>query len=232
VTAPAGKGTPPPGTITITQDSTDSEASQQGTPISVHVDKDGDIKLSNQPTAPTAGPHIVGTLSPISVGGVTTLHVVDENGHTLDSDSSNVLWQGKVSSGIAFVNQRGQLTAMTTGSGTATALYQGRLLTFPVQVVASNAAIAPPRLTLEFAAAAAGAPLQNQLTVRLSTAAGAPIARATVIINCVGGTADDASVVTNPDGYATTTITWSDAATGSVSATTGTLPAVSLNRPQ
>jgi len=124
------------------------------------------------------------------------------------------------------------LTAMTTGSGTATALYQGRLLTFPVQVVASNAAIAPPRLTLEFAAAAAGAPLQNQLTVRLSTAAGAPIARATVIINCVGGTADDASVVTNPDGYATTTITWSDAATGSVSATTGTLPAVSLNRPQ
>jgi len=227
---PAAPGTQAPGTIVITQDTSDPESSQQGDPISVHVDKNGDINLSNQPAAPVAGPHIVGTLSSIQVGSVSTLHVVDENGHELPSDSSDVIWQGKVSSGVGFVNQRGQVTGMAAGSGTVTALYHGQLLNWPVRVVASGTVDETPKLIVQLQADPGGNPLQSQLVVRVETPSSAPVAGVTAVISCTGGTSKDASVVTKQDGYVTTTITWAAATGGSVSVVSGTLPAVTVNR--
>lgn len=228
--APSAPAVPGQGTIVITPDAPDPEASQQGDPISVHVDKGGDIKISNQQPASTAGPHIVGPLTSIQVGKTTILHVVDGNGTQLPSDSSDVIWQGKVSSGIGFVNQRGQVTGMTAGSGTATALYHGELMTWPVQVVASGTTDDTPKLSAQLMADPGGNPLLSQLVVRVETPSTAPVAGVTVNISCVGGTSKDASVVTKQDGYVTTAITWAAPTGGSVSVASGTLQSVTVNR--
>lgn len=213
-------------------DSTRSADGSNAGKIVIRVDRPGDGPVTNEtpPTRPAILPQarICGPSSVVQVGSETPLRLVTPDGKILLGSSPAIIWQGSVGSGIAFVNQDGILVAISPGSGSAEALYKGQILDFPVQVM-GPAPIDSDKVTAEFSDSSAD---HSLLTVRVTSSSGQPVSGAAVTIVCAGGTVSQGSTLTtNLDGYATYNVVWVDSTGGSVTATSGMLPSVTIDRP-
>ena len=169
--------------------------------------------------------------APIIVGSALPLKVQD-GGKIFAGSSSKILWQGPITGGVGFVNQKGYLIALAPGNGTVSALYHGRLLTAVVTILGK--APAAPVYTLEsrFVPNTSGQDSnQSQLIVRIADTSGTPKANAPITIMVTGGTTSKAARLTDQDGSATFDITWAAENGGAVRVLSGTLVPNNLKQP-
>ena len=202
------------------------EAYQRGVPavpLLKSEDEDG-----QEGTAPA---HLVLPTLPILVGGAAALHVQDGD-KVLPGSSPKVLWQGPVTGGIGFVNQKGYLIALSPGIGTVSALYQGHLLTAVITVLGKAPSAPVYTLQSSFAPEISGQNTKrSQLVVRIIDNAGKPKANATIAIVVTGGVSAATAQKTDFDGSATFDITWAAEGGGSVRILSGMLAPNELPQP-
>ena len=179
----------------------------------------------------TASAHIVPPALPIFVGSAVPLRVQGGD-KIVPGSSSKILWQGPVTGGIGFVNQKGYLIALTPGNGTVSALYQGHLLTAVISVLGKAPTTPVYTLQSRFAPDISG---QNnkrtQLIVHILDTTGKPKANATIAIVVTGGSTTTPAQKTDFDGSATFDITWAAEGGGAVRVLSGTLEPNELPQP-
>jgi len=157
-------------------------------------------------------------------------------------DPSRVIWQGPVNAAppappvpgatptalgehvappndgpVGYVDQRGNFTALHSGTGILTGLYQGHLIQGTIVVTPKptpGADVAAVRGTLS--KVAGWADNRVILAIRVVRPDGSPVAKAALDIVVTGGKADSTSVTTDVDGAATVGITWMRASGGLV----------------
>ncbi|MGO8670452.1 MAG: phosphodiester glycosidase family protein [Capsulimonadaceae bacterium] len=113
---------------------------------------------------------------------------------------------------VGFVDQRGVFTALRAGTGIVTALYRGQILSTAVTVTAGSESGFALIKGL-FGPDPSGARNRNILSIHIVRQDGSPVGGATVHVLVTGGAADVDEVSTDPDGAASTAVTW-DANTG------------------
>ena len=167
----------------------------------------------------------------------TVLHVgmaaplrLQDGARTISGSALGILWQGPVSGGVGFVNQKGYLITIAPGTGTVSALYQGQLVTAPVTVIGKPAPVSVYTLQCRLAPNPDGLPGRSQLIVRVADQNGKPLAFATAQITVSDGTSDQKTVQTDRDGTATDGITWAGETGGSVLITSAPRTPVTLTR--
>lgn len=126
---------------------------------------------------------------------------------TADGSQPQTLW-GTLE-GRAFVDQRGVLTALRAGEGTALAHAGAQRVRLPFTVQPGP----PARLQAAFLPVPNNPPDRHYLTLSLTDAYGNPVPQQPVDIRVSGGTAERARVLTGADGKATVEIVW-DVETG------------------
>lgn len=182
------------------------------------------------PTPPAGGPQLLIPLGPVPIGQATPLRIADGE-RTLSGSDGRILWQGMVTGGVGFVNQKGYFIPLKPGTGTVTALYKGRFLTGRVTVQAPAPPVALFAVQGAFTPDPAGASNRGELTVRILDQTGKPFAGAPVHLSVTGGAADATDARTNADGYVTVGVTWQSSQGGSVIIQSGTLKAVTVLQP-
>ncbi len=168
--------------------------------------------------------------APVPIGSALPLKIAVVTG-TVRGGDARVLWQGMVTGGVGFVNQRGYFIPLKPGVGTISALYGGRLLTGRIAVQSSAPVLPVYSLHVDFAADPGGAANRNLLTVRILDKTGAPLPGAVVQLLATGGTPDAATTQTNTDGYVTVGITWDAESGGTVRVRSGALAPVAVPQP-
>ncbi len=182
-----------------------------------------------QPGFPTA--QIMLPSVPVIVGSALPLKV-QEGEKIVPGSSSKILWQGPITGGVGFVNQKGYLIALAPGNGTVSALYHGRLLTAIVTVLGKAPAVPVYTLESRFAPNISGQDTKkSQLIVRVADNTGKPLANAPITVVVTGGTSLKPIRSTDFDGSATFDITWTDDSGGAVRVLSGTLTPNALNQP-
>ena len=176
------------------------------------------------------GPQILMPAAPVAIGQATPLRLAD-GGRTLPGSDSRILWQGMVTGGIGFVNQKGYFIPLKPGTGTVTALYKGRLLTSSVTVQAPAPPVALYTIQGAFTPDPGGASNRSELTVRVLDQTGQPLAGAPVHLVASGAVADATDARTNADGYVTVGVTWQAARGGSIIIQSGALKPVAVTQP-
>lgn len=176
------------------------------------------------------GPEILSPAGPVPIGQATPLRLADGE-RTLSGSDSRILWQGMVTGGIGFVNQKGYFIPLKPGSGTVTALYKGRLLTAAVTVQAPAPSVPVFAIQATLTADPGGATNRSELTVRILDPTGMPLAGAPVHLVLSGGAADAVDTRTNADGYVTVGVTWQAPHGGSIFIQSGTLKPVAVTQP-
>ena len=154
-----------------------------------------------------------------------------DGARTVSGSDSRILWQGMVTGGIGFVNQKGYFIPLKPGTGTVTALYKGRLLTGRVTVQAPAPPVSVFSIQATFTPAPSGASNRSDLTVRILDQTGKPLAGTPVHLTVSGGTADATDTQTNADGYVTVGVTWDGARGGSLIVQSGALKPVTISQP-
>ena len=165
-------------------------------------------------------------------------------------DPSRVIWQGPVNPApppppvpsvmptalgghaaptddgpVGYVDQRGTFTALNSGTGILTGLYQGHLIQGTIVVTpkpAVGVGVAAVRGTLS--KVAGWADNRVILAIRVVRPDGSPVAKAALDIIVTGGKADSNSVTTDADGAASVGITWMHASGGLVNVGSGAPP--------
>ncbi len=170
-------------------------------------------------------------MSAVPIGTAAPLRVADGE-RALSGNDRHILWQGMVTNGVGFVNQRGYFIPLKPGTGTLTALYKGQYLTGQITVQAPAPVVLQYALHANFAPDPSGATNRSQLTVRILDNTGAPLAGAVVLLAVTGGAADAATVQTDADGQTTIGITWDAGAGGSVRAQSGALSPITILQPK
>lgn len=178
----------------------------------------------------TDGPRLLMPMTPLSIGQATPLRLAD-GARTVSGSDSRILWQGMVTGGIGFVNQKGYFIPLKPGTGTVTALYKGRLLTGRVTVQAPAPPVSLFSIQATFTPTPSGASNRSDLTVRILDQTGKPLAGAPVHLTVSGGTADATDTQTNADGYITVGVTWDAARGGSLIVQSGVLKPVTISQP-
>jgi len=172
---------------------------------------------------------LIGPDRPIKVGTFFELKV-RYNGSNLGPDDSLILWAGPVTGGIGNVTQDGIFHALRRGYGLATAIVHGQKLTAPITVSGPEAA---PE-TYKIAVTLSKSPVamdRSDVSIRVSASSGAPGVHIPVQVIVVGGSAEHASLTTDEDGLASTTITWSGTQGGSVSIISDKTETLRLEQP-
>ena len=182
------------------------------------------------PTQTATSAQVLVPTSPLLSGSAVPLKVQDGD-RVLSGSSPGIVWQGPVTGGVGFVNQKGYLITLTPGTGKVTALYRGQLLTATVQVVGRTPPVSASSLQCRLAPDPGGLTNRSQLVVRVADAVGKPSAGAAVQITVSGGTADTNTLTTDFDGNATVGITWTADKGGSARVSSGTLTPVTITRP-
>lgn len=174
--------------------------------------------------------HLIVPQTSVSIGRAIPLKI-QEGSRLISGTSPAIVWQGPVTGGVGFVNQKGYLITTAPGKGTVAALYGGHLLTAPVTVLGATPAPATYTLRARFAADPDGIFHRAQFVVRIADRSGKPLAHAPVTLTVTGGTADKNTLQTDLDGSVTVGITWTADQGGSVRVSSGTLTPVTLTRP-
>ena len=168
--------------------------------------------------------------APVPIGSALPLKI-GFAGKTISGGDARVLWQGMVTGGVGFVNQRGYFIPLKPGTGTITALFRGRMLTGTVSVQSPSPVATVYTLRADFAAGPGGAANRSLLTVRILDGNGAPLAGAPIQLAVTGGVPDTVGLQTNADGYVTVGVTWDAGAGGTVRVLSGTLPPLVIPQP-
>ena len=204
-----------------------NRAYQADAPALPHVTADAEAEQED--ALATAAAQIVLPKTVLRVGIAAPLRL--QNGlQLLPGSAPGILWQGPVSGGVGFVNQKGYLITTAPGTGTVSALYKGRLLTAAVTVIGKTAPLSVYTLQCRLLPDPDGLHDRNQLVVRVTDQNGKPQALATAKVQVSGGTAERETVQTDRDGTATTGITWAAETGGSLIITSGALTPVTLTR--
>lgn len=188
-----------------------------------------DLALPRDVAAP-ADMGLMMPTAPIPIGQATPLRIRDGDQVLVGADR-RIVWQGMVTAGVGFVNQKGYFIPLKPGVGTVTALYKGRLLTGRVTVQAPTPPVSFFTIQAAFSPDPGGAPNRSALTVRLLDQNGKPQAGAPVHLSVTGGTADAINARTNADGDVTIGVTWNAASGGSVLVQAGSLKPVTVLEP-
>ena len=175
-------------------------------------------------------PHLLLPAMPVRVGLAVPLRVQDGS-RALPGSAPGIVWQGPVTGGIGFVNQKGYLITGTPGTGTVSALYKDHLLTAQVTVIGKTAPVPVYTLQCRLAPDPYAMPSRSQLVIRITDQNGKPPASALVHVEVTLGTADQTAVQTDRDGAAAVGITWSADTGGSVHIASGALTPQTLTRP-
>ncbi|MGI4789658.1 MAG: phosphodiester glycosidase family protein [Janthinobacterium lividum] len=186
----------------------------------------GEAEAGQDDTPPA---QIVLPKSALRVGIAIPLRL-QEGTRTLPGSTPGILWQGPVSGGIGFVNQKGYLITTAPGSGTVSAFYKGKLLTVLVTVIGKAAPLSVYTLQCRLAPDPDGLHDRSQLVIRITDQNGKPLASASAAIRVTLGTADQQTLQTDRDGTATVGITWAAETGGSVIITSGALAPVTSTR--
>ena len=165
---------------------------------------------------------------PLRVGLAVPLKV-QIGGRLLAGSAPGIVWQGPVTGGIGFVNQKGYLITAAPGTGTLAALYGGQRLTAAVTIAGAAPAPEAYTLTVRLVPDAARA-YRSQAIVRIAGRTGRPLADAPVTLTVTGGAADTQTTKTDKDGTATVGITWTAGSGGAVRAASGTLSPITAQR--
>lgn len=166
---------------------------------------------------------------PLRVGVAAPLRIRD-GVRTIAGSSLSIVWQGPVSSGIGFVNQKGYLITTASGTGMVSALYKGQLLTIPVTVIGKTVPVSVYTLQCRLVPDPNGLHDRSQLVVRITDQNGKPLPLVSAQVQVSAGTPDRDTVQTDHDGTATVGITWAAETGGSVQITSGTLTPQTLTR--
>ena len=148
----------------------------------------------------------------------------------LSGSAPGIIWQGPVTGGIGFVNQKGYLITTAPGTGTISALYNSHLLTAQITVAGKTVPVSVYTLSCRLVPDPSGLANRSQLVVRITNQNGKPLSAAPAQIAVTGGISDQTTVQTDRDGTATIAITWDADTRGSVLITSGALTPVNLTR--
>ena len=202
------------------------QPNQRGVPAVPSASGDGEAGQEGILAARLALP-----AAPILAGSAIPLKV-QVGTEVLPGSSPKILWQGPVTGGIGFVNQKGYFIALAPGCGKVSALYRGHLLTAAVTVLGKNPISATYTLQSRFAPEQFGQnSRRNQLMIRIVDGDEKPLVNAPITLRVTGGSADMSALKTDFDGNAATGITWASGGGGSVRILSGTLAPSPLNQP-
>ena len=165
----------------------------------------------------------------LRVGVVVPLKL-QAGSQTLPGSTPGILWQGPVTGGIGFVNQKGYLITTAPGKGVVSALYKGRLLTSSITVIGKAVPLSVYALQCRIVPDPSGLLNRSQLVVRIVDQNGKPLPFAAVTFQVTGGAADKDTLQTDHDGTVTVGITWTADSGGSVYLTSGALTPVTITR--
>jgi hypothetical protein len=191
------------------------------------VTTDAEAGQEDAPTIPAA--QVILPDAPLRVGSAVPLKL-HAGSKLLPGSAPGILWQGPVTGGVGFVNQKGYLITTAPGTGTVSALYQGQLLTATVTVIGKTAPAPVDTLQCRLVPDPSGLHDRSQLIVRVADQNGKPLAFAAAKVQVTLGTADQNTLQTDRDGTATIGITWAAETGGSVLITSGTLTPSNLTR--
>ena len=167
-------------------------------------------------------PVLIGSTLPLKIGSA---------GKTISGGDPRILWQGMVTGGVGFVNQRGYFIPLKPGTGTITALFRGQQLTGTVTVQSRVPVVPVYSLRADFIADPGGAANRNQLTIRILDKNSAPLAGAAIQLIVTGGSPDAAHLQTNADGYVTVGVTWDASSGGTILVQSGALAPLTVEQP-
>ena len=203
------------------------QAFQTNAPALPTVTTDAEAGQDDPQSMPTA--RIVLPSVSLHVGAAVLLRLQDGS-QTLPGSAAGILWQGPVSGGVGFVNQKGYLITTAPGTGTVSALYKGQLVTASVTVIGKTAPASVYTLQCRLVPDPDGLQDRSQLIVRVTDQNGKPLAFASATVQVTFGTADQDTLQTDRDGTATVGITWNADTGGSALITSGTMKPVTLKR--
>jgi exopolysaccharide biosynthesis protein len=190
-----------------------------------------DLEMPDDFTTPTgSNARLLLPVNPVPVGSATALKV-GIGSKIISGNDARILWQGAVSGGVGFVNQRGYFIPLKPGTGAVTALFQGHVLTGSVTVQSPAPVVSRYSLHADFTPDPGGAANRSQLTIRILDQNGKPLAGTVVRLIGTGGTPDAPSVTTDADGQATIGVTWDSVSGGTIRAQAGALSAVTASQP-
>ncbi|HEY3331217.1 MAG TPA: phosphodiester glycosidase family protein [Capsulimonadaceae bacterium] len=178
------------------------------------------IYTDNQATIGASDIALTAPTTPVTVGSTLQMSAT-LNGKPIQPDDSRLLWAGPVTNGIGYISQDGIFHSVRPGTGVATAVFGNNKLTTTVTVIGR------PITPVSYQMIARLTPVvdtasKSTVSIRLNDSSGLPGAKIPITFAVTGGTIDAATVLTDEDGLAKATVTWS-ASTGSVTVTAGAL---------
>ncbi len=183
------------------------------------------VYAERPPVAASSDLALVVPTTTLALGKTAALSVRNQTTNLSVKDMP-IVWGGAATNGIGYVTQDGVFTALRAGTGTVTAVVNDTKLTAIITVLGQDVTpdtynlvarlLSPPET-----------PGRSTISLRLNMLSGLPGARIPIRLTVSGGTIDQPQVVTDEDGLAKATITWT-ASKGEVKVEAGTLAPMTL----
>lgn len=171
---------------------------------------------------------LIGPAAAVPAGSSRPM-TVRRDGASLAGADPRIVWSGPVTNGVGYITQDGVFHALRAGSGIASAIVDGRVLTAPVTV--GGGAAAPAVYKIAATLTAAGDPAQSNISIRVVSATGQPGAHLPLQVIVAGGVSGSAALTTDEDGLASTWVKWNGKQGGTVSIMSDNITPVSLAQP-
>lgn len=134
------------------------------------------------------------------------LILLDASGQPLSSDLvEKAVWT--TTGGVGFVDQSGNLYGLRSRRGTVSARIGSRWATLPVE----PSSITPPVVSARLEADPTGAKNRSILQISVKDSNGNVVPEARISVQVTGGSSDEAELLTDSNGFATTGVNWNPA---------------------